>query len=196
MRKDKRMNKMYHPISEKAFQKIQFQAGTFLKTFDPTGTTPIKADDLIALTSGGIAASCKPNTVDLFEDVDEVPSNTMQGKHITSWDAAMSATLLTYSAETTKLTLGAADIDTGTGKVTVREDYEDADFADIWWHGNMLDGGFAAIHLINAVSDGGFELKTSKDGKGNLTLSLKGHYDIKDTSKVPMEFYVKEKGEE
>ena len=87
-------------------------------------------------------------------------------------------------------------MDTGTGKVTPREDYEDNDFADIWWHGNLLGGGYAAIHLMNSVSNNGFELKTSKDGKGNLTLSLKGHYDIADTSTAPMEFYIKEKGEE
>ena len=45
---------------------------------------------------------------------------------------------------------------------------------------------------MKAVSDGGIELKTTKDGKGNISLSLKGHYDMTDTSKVPMEFYVKE----
>lgn len=190
------MNKMYHAISADAFNKIQFQAGAFLKTFDPTGKTAIKAEDMIALTSGGITARCKPNTVDLFDDVDEMPPNTKQGKHITSWDCAMSATLLTYNTDTTKLTIGAADVDTSTGKVTVREDYKDADFGDIWWHGNMLGGGYAAIHLLNAVSDSGFELKTSKDGKGNLSLSLKGHYDAADTSKVPMEFYIKDKSEE
>lgn len=190
------MNKMYHAISADEFKKLQFQAGAFLKTFDPTGATPIKATDMIGLTSGGITASCKPNTIDLLEDVDEVPSGTKQGLHITSWDCSMSATLLSLSTDTSKLTLGAATVDTGTGKVTPREDYEDNDFTDIWWHGNLLGGGYAAIHLMNAVSNNGFELKTNKDGKGNLTLSLKGHYDIADTNTAPMEFYIKEKGEE
>ena len=57
-----------------------------------------------------------------------------------------------------------------------------------------IGGGYAACKLSKAASDGGLELKTSKDGKGNLSLSLKGHYDIADTSKVPMEFYVKTTG--
>ena len=56
----------------------------------------------------------------------------------------------------------------------------------------LIGGGYAAVKLMKAVSDGGLELKTTKDGKGNLNLSLKGHYDMTDTSKVPMEFYVKE----
>ena len=56
----------------------------------------------------------------------------------------------------------------------------------------LIGGGYAAVKLMKAASDGGLELKTNKDGKGNLNLSLKGHYDMKDTGKVPMEFYVKE----
>lgn len=190
------MNKMYHAISADEFEKLQFQAGAFLKTFDPTGTTPINATDNVGLTTGGITVSCKPNTINLLDDVDEVPPGTKQGRHITSWDCGMSATLLTLSTDTTKLTLGAATVDTGTGKVTLKDDYEDGDYTDIWWHGNMLGGGFAAVHLKNAISENGFELKTNKDGKGNLTLSLKGHYDLADTSTAPMEFYIKEKGKE
>ena len=187
------MNKMYHAISADAFKKLQFQAGALLKKFDPAGATPIKAEDLICLTSGGITVSCKPNTVDLGEDMDEVPANTYQLKHITSWDCGLSTTCLTVSADTIKLELGAADV--ASNKITVREDYQDDDFQDIWWHGNLIGGGYAACCLKKAASEDGLELKTTKDGKGNLTLSLKGHYDLTDTSKVPMEFYVKEDGE-
>lgn len=184
------MKKMYHAISADAFKKLQFQAGAVLKTFDPTEATPIKEEDMACLTSGGISITCKPNTIDLGEDLDEVPENTYQLKHITSWDCGLSVTCMTVSADTIKLSLGAADVE--TNKITVREDYEEADFQDIWWHGNLIGGGYAAVKLMKSASDGGLELKTAKDGKGNITLSLKGHYDMKDTSKVPMEFYVKE----
>nr|DAE67334.1 MAG TPA: major tail protein [Caudoviricetes sp.] len=186
------MNKMYHAISPDAFKKLQFQAGALLKKFDPTEATPITAEDMICLTSGGITVSCKPNTIDLGENLDEVPENTYQLKHITSWDCGLSTTCMTVSADTIKLELGAADVETGTNKITVREDYKDTDFQDVWWHGNLIGGGYAAVKLMKAVSDGGLELKTTKDGKGNINLSLKGHYDMTDTSKVPMEFYVKE----
>lgn len=184
------MNKMYHAISADAFKKLQFQAGAVLKTFDPTEATPIKAEDMAFLTSGGISIICKPNTADLGEDLDEVPENTYQLKHITSWNCGLSVTCMTVSADTIKLSLGAADVE--TNKITVREDYKDEDFQNIWWHGNLIGGGYAAVKLMKAASDGGLELKTAKDGKGNITLSLKGHYDMKDPSNVPMEFYVKE----
>ena len=187
------MNKMYHAISADAFKKLQFQAGAILKKFDPEQKTAIAAADMVCLTSGGITVSCKPNVVDLAEDVDEVPDNTYQFLHITGWDCGLSATCLTISEDTIKLALGAAD--TADGKVTVREDYADGDFTDIWWHGNLIGGGYAAVKLLKAASEDGLELKTSKDGKGNLTLSLKGHYDLADTGKVPMEFYIKEADE-
>lgn len=186
------MNKMFTPVSADEFKKLQFQAGAMLKTFDPAGTKAIAAEDRICLTSGGISITCKPNTVDFGEDIDEVPENTYQLKHITSWDCGLSTTCLTVSADTIKLSLGAADVE--ANKITVREDYKEEDFRDVWWYGQLIGGGYAACRLSKAASDGGLELKTSKDGKGNLSLSLKGHYDIADTSKVPMEFYVKTTG--
>lgn len=184
------MNKMYHAISPDAFKKLQFQAGQILKKFDTTEATPIAAEDMVCLTSGGISITCKPNTVDMGEGLDEVPENTYQLKHIKSWDCGLSTTCMTISADTIRLSLGAADVE--ANKITVREDYKDTDFQDIWWHGNLIGGGDAAVRLMKAASDGGLELKTTKDGNGNLNLSLKGHYDLTDTSKVPMEFYVKE----
>ena len=186
------MNKMFTPVSADEFKKLQFQAGALLKTFDPAGTKAIAAEDRICLTSGGITITCKPNTVDFGEGIDEVPENTWQLKHIKSWDCGLSTTCLTVSADTIKLNLGAADVE--ENKITVREDYKEEDFQDVWWYGQLIGGGYAACKLSKAASDGGLELKTSKDGKGNLSLSLKGHYDIADTSKVPMEFYVKTTG--
>lgn len=182
------MNNLFTPVAADEFKKLQFQSGAILKTFDPTGAKAVAAADRICLTSGGINITCKPNVVDLGEDVDEVPENTWQLKHIKSWDCGISTTCLTVSPETIKLALGAADI--SSSKITVREDYAEADFADIWWYGKLIGGGYAACKLSKAASGDGLDLKTSKDGKGNLTLSLKGHYDIASTATVPMEFYV------
>ena len=41
----------------------------------------------------------------------------------------------------------------------------------------------------NALSTAGLSLKTSKDGKGNIGLTLTGHVSINDQDTMPMEFY-------
>ena len=68
---------------------------------------------------------------------------------------------------------------------------KDTDFADVWWVGDLSDGGLCAIRLINALSTGGMSLQTTKDGKGQISVTLGGHYSINNQDVVPMEFYVK-----
>ena len=48
------------------------------------------------------------------------------------------------------------------------------------------------IRLINALSTGGFSLQTTKNGKGQLSVTLTGHVSIDAQDDMPMEFYVKE----
>lgn len=76
------------------------------------------------------------------------------------------------------------------GKVTPRASLSQTDFASaIWWVGDKADGGLVAVKLINALSTGGFSLKTSKNGKGQTSITITGHVSINAQSIVPMEFY-------
>ena len=63
------------------------------------------------------------------------------------------------------------------------------DFADLWWVGDKAGGGLVAVQLLNALSTGGFSLKTSKNGKSELDLTLTGHLSIQEQDVVPMKFY-------
>jgi hypothetical protein len=63
------------------------------------------------------------------------------------------------------------------------------DFAAIWWVGDKADGGLVAVKIKNALSTAGLSLKTTKDGKGNISLTLTGHVSINDQNTMPMEFY-------
>ena len=78
---------------------------------------------------------------------------------------------------------------------TARQMQSMQDFANIWWVGDRTDGGLVAICLKNALSTSGLSLQTTKDGKGQLAVTLAGHYSIKEQKTVPMVFYVQE-GEE
>ena len=97
-----------------------------------------------------------------------------------------------------KLT-GAAD-ESG-GKITPRNELKASDFADLWWVGDYSavnedgsDGasaGFCAIRLLNSLSTGGFQIQSSKKGKGQLAFEFTGHYSMEHPETVPFEIYVK-----
>ena len=63
------------------------------------------------------------------------------------------------------------------------------DYSDIWWVGDKANGGFVAVRLMNALSTAGFSLQTTKNGKGQVALTITGHVSINAQSVVPMEFY-------
>lgn len=180
-------------IPENTFNEMQLDAGVLLKTFEPTSTAAAPADEsIICATTGGITVSCTPTYTDLGADVDNCPNDMMELKKLSGWSCKMSFTSLGTSAESIKLALGAADTD-GVGgsvaKVTPRRDLDQDDFCDLWWVGDRADGGAVAVQLKNALSTGGFSLKTTKDGKGNVTFELTGHVSINAQDTMPMEFY-------
>ena len=127
---------------------------------------------------------------DFGEDVDNVPNNMKEFKHLDGWECKISTTGLGTSPELIKLALGAADIDgTNTSMIVPRRDLAQTDFSDIWWVGDRADGGCVAIQLKNALSTGGFSLQTTKNGKGQVSIELTGHVSIAAQSVVPMVFY-------
>lgn len=181
---------MFTAISQDAFDELQMDAGMLLKTFNPAQPAAPSDADIITATTGGITVECVPTYSDFGEDIDNVPNNMKELKHLDGWECRISTTALGTTPEAIKLSLGAADIDgTNTSKITPRRDLNQSDFSDIWWVGDKMDGGFVAVKLMNALSTGGFSLKTTKNGKGNLTLELTGHVSINAQQTMPMEFY-------
>lgn len=177
-------------IPESTFDELQLDAGVLLKQFTPGTTTVVSDADIICATTGGITANCTPTFSDIGADVDNCPNNMMELKKLEGWNCEMSFTALGTSPSAIKTALGCADIDTvDTTKVTPRADLEQTDFADVWWVGDKADGGYVAIQLKNALSTGGFSLKTTKNGKGNISVTLTGHVSISAQKEVPMVFY-------
>lgn len=183
------MARKFDKISSEVFNNIQFEAGMVLNKFNPQSPTTPDDEDIVCATTGGINAKCTPTYSDYGADIDNCPNETMELMEIDGWDCSLTFTALDVTPETVRLSLGAADV--VGNKVTPRKELDlEKDFKDIWWVGDIAGGGFAAIRLMNALSSDGFSLQTTKKDKGKLAVGLKGHFSIKNTSLVPMEFYV------
>lgn len=186
-------------IPTDTFAKLQLNAGILVSGAD--GFTPssgeLKSAQIIGATSGGINVTCVPSFTDFGENVDNCPKNMMELKKIENWECKISGTFLAVDSATVKLMLGAADISSETAKVAPRVDLAEEDFCDIWFVGDYSDkngeenGGFIAIHLLNALSTGGFSLQTSDKDKGQFSVEFTGHVSRDAQTTVPMEFFIK-----
>lgn len=177
-------------IPTDAFDGLQLDAGVLLTRFDPSNPVPPADADIICATTGGVNPVCTPNFSDFGDDVDNVPVNMKEFKHLDSWEVSLSTTSLGTTPRLIRLALGCADIDgTDSTKIIPRADLKQTDFSDIWWVGDKADGGFVAIQIKNALSTGGFSLQTTKNGKGQVALTITGHVSINAQKEVPMVIY-------
>ena len=189
------MAQKFTKVPEDTFEKLQLNAGILVDTFTPaTGTI----GNILGATTGGINFASNPEFTDFGEDVDNVPNNMKELKHLVGFDPQMSGTFLTCTPSLAKSLVGVADIATGDStKVVPRATLLSTDFDDVWWIGDYSDvntgdnAGFIAIHLINALNTAGFQIQSTKDEKGQLAFEYHGHYSIEDQETVPFEIYVK-----
>ena len=187
----------YTKIPENAFKNLQLNAGVLLSDFNPA-TATVENESIIGATTGGINFTATPTYTDFGEDIDNCPKNMKELKKLDSWEAKCSGTFVTVDTAVAKSLIGAADIGSSdTTKVTPRNDLAQADFSDIWIVGDYSDkngdtnGGFIAIHMMNALSTGGFQIKTADKSKGQFAFEYTAHYSMSAQDTVPFEVYVK-----
>ena len=184
----------YTKIPETTFQNLQLNAGVLLSAFNPESAT-VANESIIGATTGGVNFTATPTFSDYGEDIDNCPKNMKELKKLDAWEISMSGTYVTVDANAVKSLVGAADA-TGN-KITPRNDLKLTDFTDVWWVGDYSDkngetnGGFVAIHMMNALSTGGFAIQSSDNGKGNFAFTYTAHYSMDAQDTVPFEVYVK-----
>ena len=184
----------YTKIPETTFKNLQLNAGVLLSAFNPESAT-VANESIIGATTGGVNFTATPTFSDYGEDIDNCPKNMKELKKLDTWEISMSGTYITVDVNAVKALVGAADV-TGN-KITPRNDLKLTDFTDVWWVGDYSDqngetnGGFVAIHMMNALSTGGFAIKSSDNGKGNFAFTYTAHYSINAQDTVPFEVYVK-----
>ncbi len=188
----------YTQIPSTAFQNIQLNAGILVDSFVPaTGTI----GRLLGATSGGVQFADNVEYKDFGEDIDNCPKNMMELKKLDNHEVTMSGTFVTLDAATAKLLAGSADVDAlDESHIIPRNDILASDFTDIWWIGDYSDentgdnAGFVAIHILNALNTGGFQIQTTDKEKGKFAFEFMGHYSMNAQDTVPYEIYIKQGG--
>lgn len=193
----------YTQIPTNTFKELQLNAGILAESFDvATG----EVTNIIGATSGGVSFNSAPTFSDWGEDIDNCPKNTMELKKLDSYDITMSGNFVTVTVASAKNLVAAADTSTvaqsTVSKITPRNDLAVADFKDLWWIGDYSDvnndsgqntsAGFIAIHMMNTLSTGGFQIQTSDRAKGQFAFTYTAHYSMNAQDTVPFELYIKE----
>ena len=181
-------------IPQDTFKELVMNAGVLLSEFAPS-TAEVKDTAILGATTGGVTFSASPTFNDFGDDIDNCPKNTKELKKLDSWEVKLSGTFVSVNAANAKAMVAAAE--EAGGKITPRNDIADADFSDIWLVGDYSDkngatnGGYIAIHMLNGLSTGGFQLKTGDKSKGQFTFEFTGHYPINAQDTPPFEIYIK-----
>lgn len=184
----------YTKIPETAFEEIQLNAGVLLKTFEPS-TAEISLENILGATTGGFQFADAVTYTDFGEDIDNCPKNMKELKKIDTHEVTASGTYVTVNASLVQSLIGAADV--ADTKITPRNDLQDKDFTDLWWVGDYsskngeTNGGYIAIHMMNVLSTGGFQIQTTDKAKGQFAFTYMAHYSMKAQDVVPYEVYVK-----
>lgn len=189
------MREKYSKIPANTFQHLAVNAGILLADFDPTTGTVVEAD-MLGPTSGGVNFTTTPTFSDWGEDIDNCPKNTKELKRLEDWDVKMSGSFVACSLDLARRLSALADV--SGNKVTPRDTVDvETDFNDIWLVGDYSDvntgtgAGFIAIHMMDALSTGGFQIQTTDKNKGQFAFEFTGHYSLDAQDTVPFEIYIK-----
>lgn len=173
-------------IGKQQLDEMQISAGVLCRRFD-VETLAIDDADIICATTGGISLDISPSYVDTGADVYMMENNTAEMLMLNGWTVTVDFASISTGAAFISFVLGAADT---TDSITPRCEVQDADFADIWWIGDRVDGGMVAVRLFNALSDGGFSIQTGKNSAGSIDVHLTAHQSLEgDSDAVPVEIY-------
>lgn len=182
------MTRIADQLPENAFKHIETGAGVILSTFSTDDWT-VSASSILGATSGGVNFTDTPEYKDYGEDIDNCPKNTKELKKIDSREIKLSGTYVSVTAEQIASLIGSADL--AENKITPRDELVSDDFADIWFVCDYGEDNAIAIHLMNALNTGGFQLQTEDREKGEFAFEYTAHYSMNATDTVPYEVYFK-----
>ena len=171
------------PIRAETFQKLQLNAGIFIKNFystasSATDSSALKTSVASAISAGTniLGATRGGGTFNVTReirtpDVDGMRYPFKGSDFVDSVDAYISTTLVEVTPDTVKACLGNADITTSGKKTTIKMHtaIQSTDYlTDMCWIGDLADGQLVLICLKNALNTADFSLTFTDKGEGTL----------------------------
>ena len=193
----------FKQVKTSAIDGIEVDSGMLLKNFNiATPSTPADAD-ILGITSGGFTFTANADYEDFGADIDNVPNGSKEFKRRTAWHVSLTTNLLDQNVDNIKFALGAKTSTTsGIGgedadgdhfimhAISPNKNLKSSDFQDLYAAFNLLDGiSWVIIKIYNALSTGGYQLTTSKNGKGQTAITIEGHPTIEAGQSAPFTIY-------
>lgn len=189
------------PIRSETFQKLQLNAGIFLKNLDYSSITDsdaLKTAIAAAITAGttllGATRGGGSFTVTReirTPEVDGMRYGFVGADFVDSVDAKLSTTLVEVTPDNIVATLGSATATTSGKKTTINMHtaIQDSDYiSSLTWVGDLSDGRLVAIKLKNALNTADFTLTFTDKGEGTLAAEFHARQsNVNDYDNAPFE---------
>lgn len=194
-------------VRPQTFERLQLNAGAFLKNFDLSTYTEYSAleEAFFAAIKDGTKALGATRGGGTFTATPTMRSIEADGKRyefkgstvIDTWDIKLTATLMEITPDNFVLALGTAekteDKAFTVGKKTtikLRTNIEDGDYIqNLVWFGNTSKG-LVAIVLDNALNNTGVTLTFSDKGEGTLPVEFHAYQDtVENNEYAPCAIY-------
>ena len=193
---------MTSPIRTDTFQKLQLNAGIFLKNLDYSSlddAADLKAAIVSAITAGTtiLGATRGGGTFTVTREIRSPEVDGMRypwkgSDFVDSIDAYLSTTLVEITPANIKAILGTATVSDSGLKTTIKMhtavDSANDYIASLTWVGDLADGRYVAITLKNAFNTADFSLTFSDKGEGTLAAEFHARQDsVADYDDAPFE---------
>lgn len=183
----------YNMVTAEQVQSILYDTAIVTTSnFDPTNPD-LTNIELLCMTTGDVTISSVPTFVNLAEDVNNLHGEPIEMQQLTGWEHTCSFTAISIDEATLRMALAATNLaKTQDGGITPKSYLAPSDFSDkpLWIIAMKIGGGMFAVKYERYLANSGFSLSTSKAGKGNTAVTLKGFNSISDMNASPVTYYV------
>lgn len=196
---------VFAKIPANTFEHLGLDAAMVLKAFDPE-TGEYAETDILGVTTGGSSINVTTDHIDFGEDIDNCPKNTKQLMRVDNITPVASGTLVTIDDTAALWLMAHAERSTHNRNdrgtlytITPRSTVDiEKDFHDLWFvinYSNVNTGvgaGFIAVHFMDVMSTGGFQMQTTEKAKTQWAFEFTAHYSLDAQDNVPYEVYISE----